>query len=287
VIGVDDATVPGLPALENGASPAVLRAPDAAIVDAGGTEGKLETPLLEADQWPLEPHLDAPTRPLAAGDELFVNDQRVRIVGRSKALPRWPPRPLLYTTFSNADRILLPERRRLTFVLVTAAPGTDPRELAATIQGRTGLKARAAEDFEADTVRWYLNNSEDVEETIRMLAFAMLVGLGITGVMLYMFTHDNLKQYAIFKAMGATPKLLLAMILAQTGVCALLGTGLGLGLCAAIGQLLAQTAELPFRMMWLTLALGGGMVALVSIVAAAISALPALKLEPAIVFAGR
>jgi putative ABC transport system permease protein len=77
------------------------------------------------------------------------------------------------------------------------------------------------------------------------------------------------------------------MILAQTGVCALLGTGLGLGLCAAIGQLLAQTAELPFRMMWLTLALGGGMVALVSIVAAAISALPALKLEPAIVFAGR
>jgi putative ABC transport system permease protein len=287
VIGVDDATVPGLPALENGASPAVLRAPDAAIVDAGGTEGKLETPLLEADQWPLEPHLDAPTRPLAAGDELFVNDQRVRIVGRSKALPRWPPRPLLYTTFSNADRILLPERRRLTFVLVTAAPSTDPRELAARIQGRTGLKARAAEDFEAGTVRWYLNNSEDVEETIRMLAFAMLVGLGITGVMLYMFTHDNLKQYAILKAMGATSKLLLAMILAQTGACALLGTGLGLGLCAAIGQLLAQTAELPFRMMWLTLVLGGGMVALVSIVAAAISALPALKLEPAIVFAGR
>jgi len=38
-----------------------------AIVDPGGTEGKLETPLLEADQWPREPHLDAITRPLAAG----------------------------------------------------------------------------------------------------------------------------------------------------------------------------------------------------------------------------
>jgi putative ABC transport system permease protein len=108
VIGVDDATLSSVPALKDGASPAVLRAPDAAIVDPGGTEGKLETPLLEADQWPREPHLDANTRALAAGDELLVNDRRVKIVGRSETLPRFPPRPLLYTTFSNASRILLP-----------------------------------------------------------------------------------------------------------------------------------------------------------------------------------
>ena len=30
----------------------VLRAPDAVIIDGGGTSGKLETPLLKADQWP-------------------------------------------------------------------------------------------------------------------------------------------------------------------------------------------------------------------------------------------
>jgi putative ABC transport system permease protein len=73
----------------------------------------------------------------------------------------------------------------------------------------------------------------------------------------------------------------------QTGVCALLGTGLGLGLCVAIGQLLAQTAEFAFRMMWFTPVLGGGLVVLVSVVAAAISARPVLELEQAIVFAGR
>ena len=117
IIGVDDATLSGVPRLRDGASPAVLRSPDAAIVDPGGTEGKLETPLLKADQWPAEPHLNAPTRPLSVGDELLVNDNRVRIAGTSEALPRYPPRPLLYTTLSNANRILLPERHRLTFVL--------------------------------------------------------------------------------------------------------------------------------------------------------------------------
>jgi putative ABC transport system permease protein len=202
-------------------------------------------------------------------------------------LPRWPPRPLLYTTFSNAARILLPQRRRLTFVLATAEPGVSPRELAARIHVQSGFRARTSGDFKADTVRWFLINSEDVEETIRMLAFAMLVGLGIAGVMLYMFTHENLKQYAVLKAMGATSKLLLTMVFAQAALCALLGTGYGLGFCATVGELLAQTAAFPFRMMWFTPLLGGGTVVLVSVMAAAISARRVLKLEPAIIFAGR
>src|SRR5215471_14320887 len=52
VIGVDDATLAGAPALTDGASPTALRAPDAVIVDPGGTSGKLETPAREADRWP-------------------------------------------------------------------------------------------------------------------------------------------------------------------------------------------------------------------------------------------
>src|SRR5262249_11509380 len=199
IVGVDDATLSSVPRLRDGLSPAVLRAPDAAIVDQGGTEGKLETPLLKTDQWPVAPHLNAPTRPLAVGDELLINDNRVRIAGTSEALPRYPPRPVLYTTFANANRILLPARHRLTFVLATTAAGVSPKELAARIQARTGLKARTSEDFKADTVWWFMVNSEDVGDIGAMLSFAMSVGFGITGVMLYMFTTEALRQYAVLK----------------------------------------------------------------------------------------
>ena len=279
-------TFSSIPPLKDGVSPVVLRSLDAAIVDPGGTEGKLETPLLAADQWPTKPHLNGPTRSLNAGDELLVNDHRVKIVGRSEALPRYPPRPLLYTTFANANRILLPERHRLTFVLATAAPGVAPNELAARIQARTGLKARTSADFKADTVWWFMINSEDVGDIGAMLSLAMSVGFGLTGVMLYMFTTEALRQYAVLKSMGATPRLLLAMIFVQAGLCALIGTGLGLGLCAIIGQI-AAGADYPFRMMWFTPLVGGMMVLVVSIVAAGMSARPVLKLEPAMVFAGR
>lgn len=288
LICVDDATLFGVPALKDGVSPIALRAPDAAIVDPGGTDGKLETPIAKADQWPDgHSHLDAATRELAVGDELLVNDHRVVIRARSEALPRYPPRPLMYTTLSNARRVLLPERHLLTFVLAKAAPGVSPRDLADRIQKQTGLKARSSDDFIKDTVMWFLINSEDVGDMASMLSIAMFVGFGVTGVMLYMFTTENLKQYAVLKTMGASSRLLLTMIFVQAGVCALLGTGLGLGLCAIIGRIAMVEADYPFRMMWFTPVFGGVMVMLVSIVAAAISVRPVLKLEPGIVFAGR
>src|SRR5215471_15584115 len=151
VIGVDDSTLGGVPPMTDRGTAALLRAPDAVVVDPGGTLGKLQTPLLSTDQRSYEKP-DAPTRPLAKGDELFVNDCRVWVAGRSEGRSRFPPRPLMYTTFSNADRILPPERRRLTFVLATAAPGVSPRDLAARIEAQTGLRARTSEDFKADTV---------------------------------------------------------------------------------------------------------------------------------------
>lgn len=104
--------------------------------------------------------------------------------------------------------------------------------------------------------------------------------------MLYMFTSENLRQYAVLSAMGATPRLLLAMIFTQAGLCALLGTGLGIGLCG-IASRLAVMAGFPFRMMWFTPVLGGVMVLLITVVAAALSARPVLKLQPVVVFAGR
>ena len=288
IICVDDATLFGVPSLRDNVLATVLRAPDGAIVDPGGTDGKIETPVSKADQWPYgQPHLDAATRELQAGDELLVNDHRVVIQGRSLALPRYPPRPLMYTTLSNARRVLLSERHLLTFVLASAAPGVSPRELARRIQVQTGLKARSSDDFKADTVYWFLINSEDVGDMASMISIAMFVGFGVTGVMLYMFTADSLKQYAALKTMGASSKLLITMIFVQSGLCALLGTGLGIGLCAIVGQLVIVEFDYPFRMMWFTPVVGGVMVMLVSVVAALISVRPVLKLEPGIVFAGR
>ncbi len=286
VIGVDDATLAGLPAIE-GADIAQLRVHNMVIVDAGGTDGKLATPIAKADQWPRDGfHLDAPTRELRKGDELMANEQLLRVLARSQSLPRFPPRPLMYTTLTNAARILPTERHVLTFVIASASRGTPAYELAARIEQRTGLRARSAEDFKADTVRWFLLNSEDVGDIAAMLILAMTMGFGVTGVMLYMFTYEHQKQYAVLKAMGASSRTLLGMILVQAAASAVLGTGIGLGLCGIAGEIVVAMG-FPFRMMWFTPLVGIIGVALVCLTAAAISMRPVLKLQPAIVFSSR
>ncbi|HKR83060.1 MAG TPA: ABC transporter permease [Terriglobales bacterium] len=288
LIAVDDATLFGLPPLQNGISPAVMRTPDAVVVAPGGTEGKLQTPSSLKDQWPYgQPRLTVPTRELAAGDELRVDEHRVVVRGLANALPRYPPEPLMYTTLSDTARMLPPKPHLLTFVIAKAAHGVSARELARRIETQTGLKARSSDDFKRDTVNWLFINSEDVGDIGSMMSIAMLVGLGVTGVLLYMFTTDSLKQYAVLKAMGADSRLLLTMIFVQSGLCALLGIGLGLGVSAIVGQIAIVKFNFPFRMMWYVPILAAGMVLVVSIVAAAISARPVLKLEPGVVFGGR
>lgn len=218
---------------------------------------------------------------------MLANDHLIRIVGHSSVEARYPTRPLLYMSYSNAVRVLAPTRTSLTFVLVTARAGVNPRTLARRIRRQTGWRARSRADFISDTVRWYLVNSEDVGDMGAMVTLAMVVGFGVTGVMLYMFTYENRKQYAVFKAMGASRRTLLNMVFVQAGSCALLGTGLGLGLCAIVGETAAGLTGYPFRMMWFTPLVGVIGVVIVSLVAAAISMRPLLKLEPAMVFAGR
>lgn len=286
VIGVDEATLAGAPALQ-GAPATGLRGQGLVVVDPGGTDGKLDTPRLAADRWPSDgAHLDVPMRELAPGDEVMANDRLLRVLARSEGLPRFPPRPLMYATLATAYDILPIERHRLTFVMVGAAAGTDPRELAARIQARTGLKARSAADFKADTVHWYLVNSEDVGDIGAMLVLAMTMGFGVTGIMLYIFTYENQRQYAVLKALGAEPRTLVQMVLAQAGACAVIGTGIGLGVCGVVGVVVSRFG-FPFRMMWFTPLAGMLGVALVALTAAAFSVRPVLRLEPGVVFAGR
>ena len=160
------------------------------------------------------------------------------------------------------------------------------QKLATHIEVANRPAGRTADDFKADIVRWYLANSEDGEDVGWMLSLARVAGLGVAGVMLYMFTSESLWQYAVLSAVEATPRLLMTMIFIQAALCGLLGTGLRNGLCAIVGRI-AGTGGYPFRMMWFTPLLGGTTVVLVRLLAAAVSAHPVLKLQPMAVFERR
>ena len=286
VIGVDDALLSGVPRLHNGLKVSeALHIPQSVIVDGGGTSLKLQTPQDEKDRWSYDGvHLDAPTRELRFGDSMLINNKRVFVSGVSHTLPRFPPRPLLYTTLSNLKRLTPAQSKRLTFVMVRVKKGLDAKIVALKIHKETGLKALTSDDFKKETVIWFLINSEDVGDMVNMVILAMLVGFGVSGVMLYMFTQDHFKQYAILKAMGTTSAQLQKMIWSQVFVSAFIGSGMGVGVCTLFGALISGV-DFPYRLMWFAPLLGLFGVLIVSSVAGFISIQALKKLQPAIVFA--
>ena len=119
-----------------------------------------------------------------------------------------------------------------------------------------------------------------------MLTIAILVGFGMTGIMLFLFTTENMRYYAIFAAMGASTGQSLKMIIAQTALCALLGTGLGLGLCVLAGRMFTG-AGFPFLLVWFAPVAGVAAVLLVSIAGAGVAAWTLSRMEPSSLLEGR
>ncbi|HHT00832.1 MAG TPA: ABC transporter permease [Thiomicrospira sp.] len=287
MIGVDPITLTGMPSPIIGDDKQV-RAYKRVMVDSGGTSDKLLTPIQLKDQWPADgAHLDASMRNLYPGDIVQANEQRLTVAAVSRTIGRFPPRPLLYTTLDNANIIVPTSQNKTTFILVKVADGVSPNSIVDTINKNTYLKARTTEDFKRDTVLWYLINSEDVGDMASMLILAIMVGFGVTGILLFMFIYEHLKQFATLKALGAHNDQLKQMVFFQSLTLSLIALGLGIGLCAVVGTSLAIWFEYPFRMTWFSPAIAILGVLSISYIAAWISIRPLLKMSPGLVFVGR
>lgn len=285
IIGVDDATLIGAPPKLLGAGVDALRAEDAAFVDAAAANDLLRFPVdLQPRHpgWNL-PDFSRPTRPLAPGDELLLNDHRVRVVALADLGPRFLSRATAYTTYSNALSIIPKQRNTLSYVLVRAAPGADHHDLALRIQGATGLRARTRADFSLATEDYFVRVSGVVSRIYFMVGIGVAVGACVSGLLLFMFTNENARFYAVFKALGADNRIVIGMVIAQALVAGIAGYGLGIGASSLMG-LLIKIPAMPYALTPSTLVFTGVTVLVVTVFAAALSSLKVVGLEPGRVF---
>jgi putative ABC transport system permease protein len=224
LIGVDDASLVGLPREMVLGDKEGLRAPDSILVDEGGY----------AYLWPGEP--------LKVGHEVEINGCRGVLAGVCKGSPQFMSLPVVYTRLSIALRYCPRPLRPYSYLLVESRPGRDPADVCADIERRTGLKAMTGKDFASRTRSYFLHN------TAIMLNFAIVVGLGfivgiaIAGLTFSTFVDHHLGQFANLKAMGLTNLRIARMIVVQAGVAWLHGFPLGLGLAAVVLEVTTNQA---------------------------------------------
>lgn len=275
LLGLDDATLIGGPAVMLKGRLADLRLPDAVIVDEAGATGRLAKPATTPGGKPT---------PLQVGDILEINDKRALVVGIARARATFQSQPIIYTTYTRATSFALSERKQLSYILVKAKRDESLYTVARRITHDTGMAARTAEEFKDMTFRYILNNTSILTNFGFVVVVGFIVGAAVTGQIFYNFTLDNLRYFAVFKAMGATDRMLRRMILLQALLVGFVGFGLGAGATALFAAATRGRAGLSMTLNWQLLVGSGIAVALIVLFAALISVHKVLRLEPAVVF---
>lgn len=274
VIGLDDATLIGGPPLMLEGRLEDLRRSDAVIVDRDGAVEKLGVP--GPDGKPI---------PLKVGDSLELNDRRAIVVGIAKNTRTFQSQPVVYTTYTRAMMYAPRERKLLSFILVKAKPGEDLEMISERIRRSTGLQAYTQKGFQKLTYDYFMANTGIPINFGISVTLGFIVGAAIAGQTFYSFTMENLRQFGVLKAMGASNWTLLRMILLQATLVGAIGYGLGVGLTSLFGWAMRNTI-LAFKFPWQLLVFSGLGVMLICIFAALISIRKVIQLEPAVVFKG-
>jgi putative ABC transport system permease protein len=129
LIGLDDVTLIGGPAVMLKGSLQDLRQADSIIVNQEGATDKLANP-------PLQP--GGPKRPLRVGQSLELNDHRATVVGIADTTRTFQSQPVIFTTYSRATTYVPQQRNLLSYILVKAKEGENLDLLCSRISRVTG-----------------------------------------------------------------------------------------------------------------------------------------------------
>lgn len=273
VIGLDDETLIGGPPEMLAGRLADLRRSDGIIVDEVGAQGKLANILPNGRKEPLK-----------IGESVELNDNRAVVVGICRVTQTFQANPVIYTTYSRATIFAPQQRKLLSFVVVKAEPGEDLHALCKRIDRLTDMKAYTRKDFKRLTLDYFLKYTGIPINFLTAVALGFIVGVTISGQTFYNFTLDNLRYFGTLKAMGASNRELLRMILLQALLVATIGYGLGVGAASLWGAVMGARTQLAFRLPWQLLLVSAMAILCICLGSAAVSIRKVMKLEPGVVF---
>ncbi len=167
------------------------------------------------------------------GDELKINDRRAVVVGICKAKKGFESNGIIYTTFDNAIKFTPVGRERISYILVKAKPQADVRQVQQAIDGLGDVVALTPDEFRLKTIDFIVIATGIGVNFGITIALGFVVGLLLSASIFYQFTLENLRYFAVLKAMGTGSATLVGMILLQAFVVGTVGYGIGAGAAGA------------------------------------------------------
>ena len=266
VIGLDDTTLFGRPALLQGAIEDIF-AENGFIAIADSEFYKLNNPKI--------------------GTEFELNDNRGVIIGIAKvASSGLFGVPTLYTTYNRALQYIPNPRFTISYILAEPKSAADVEGIKKQVAA-AGYLALTQDEFIAKITDFYKFHTGIGTNMLIMTAISFIVGLSISGQTFYTFILENIEKFGALKAIGAKGSTLVGMILFQATFVCLTGYGLGVGLCAAaIWMARLYIPDYAAIMTGFNLLLAFVMVIVIAAISSYVGVRKVLTIEPFDIFRG-
>lgn len=269
LVGADDQSMIGIPATFVLGTAEDLRKPDAVAVNEDGF-GKV---------WKGEK--------ISIGNTVELNDRRAIVVAIIKDSPKFTSSITFYTRYSQALSYTNNGRNQLSFLLVRTARQYSVKEVTDRIESQTGLMALSSTEFRDKAIQYIIDNTGIPVSFGTVIALGIVVGVCVVGLMFNLFVLENLKHFAVLKALGTSNYMLIWMVALQALVVGFVGYGFGLGAAAMFFEFAGRNSNFAgFYLPWQIAIASGGVAAAIIALASIVALRRVLFVEPAIVFRG-
>ena len=271
IVGIDDASLVGVPRDLSAGHWEDLRRPEAILIDSVGYN------LL----WPQD------GGKYQLGRVVELNDHRAVVVAVANTMPNFMFAPIIYTQYKNALEYTHGGRKRISFVLAKAKENIEARRAAREIEELTPFRAKSRSDFIFSTILFYIENTGIPINFGLTVMLGLLVAAVIVGLLLNMFISDNIKQFGTLKAMGMDNVDLIKIVMVQAVVVLAIGFSLGGGMAMGFFYFARQIPAMKgFYMPWYVWLIDGLLISTVTSLATLFSLRRVMQVDPAIVFKG-
>ena len=218
------------------------------------------------------------------GDAVEINGHRARVAGITSGIRAFTQSPYVFAGFKTAQGFAGLASDRATYVLVTAALGTDLADLQHSLINRfPGFDVWKASAFSWQTRKYWLLTTGAGVALLIAAGLGLVVGIVIVAQTLYAATVERLPEYATLRAMGAGNRFLHRVILKQSSVGAAIGYGIGM-LITGVAIVMVRDGTAALLLPW-PVVIGLAVVTFLMCAGGAlISIRRVLKIDPVMVF---
>ena len=273
IYGIDDATLIGAPEVMLEGNIMDLHRQGAIIVDTYSAHSSLAK--VDADGKKI---------PLKIGDSFEINNHRAVVVGICKITQGFYPQPIVFTTYNQFKYFTDNTQKNVEFIIAKTASGEKIDPVLKRINAYSILNGLTSEELKWRIAKSFLKTGILINFGLSV-ALGIIIGFSIAGQIFYVMTLNNLKYYALIKALGGTENKISRMILVQVVLVGLLGFLLGIGATIVWGWAVQDTT-LAFLFPWQLLLFTFFIVVLICLFTAGLSINKVESVDPKMLMGG-